>query len=85
MEGEGEGEGEGSLLSGQWKEKEKEKFICLVANGRRKRRFFATYSNFSPKQLYLNLHFYPLTFRFYFTMVLGHYFPIPFLSLANKL
>jgi hypothetical protein len=26
-----------------------------------------------------------LTFRFYFTMVLGHYFPIPFLSLANKL
>jgi hypothetical protein len=29
----------------------------LVANGRRRRRFFATYSHFPPKQLYLNLHF----------------------------
>ncbi len=38
-----EGEGEGSLLGGQWKEKEKEKVLCLVANGRKrkKRRFFA--------------------------------------------
>jgi hypothetical protein len=34
-----EGEGEDSLLGGQWKEKEK--FICLVVNGRRRRRFFA--------------------------------------------
>jgi hypothetical protein len=48
-----EGEGEGSLLGGQWKEKEK--VLCLVANGRRRRRFFTTYSHFSPKQLYLNL------------------------------
>ncbi len=32
-----EGEGEGSLLCGQWKEKEK--VLCLVANGKRKRRF----------------------------------------------
>jgi hypothetical protein len=50
-----EGEGEGSSLGGQWKEKGK--VLCLVANGRKRRRFFATYSHFSPKQLYLNLHF----------------------------
>ncbi len=42
-------------LGGQWKEKEK--VIDLVANGRRRKRFLATYSHFSPKQLYLNLHF----------------------------
>jgi hypothetical protein len=55
MEGEGEGsfawwsmegEGEGSLLGGQWKEKEK--VLCLVANGRRRRRFLSTYSHFPP-------------------------------------
>ncbi len=33
-----EGEGKGSLLGGQWKEKEK--VLCLVANGRKRRRFF---------------------------------------------
>jgi hypothetical protein len=34
-----EGEGEGSLLGGQWKVKEK--VLCLVTNGRTRRRFFA--------------------------------------------
>jgi len=34
-----EGEGEGSLFNGQWKEKEK--VICLMANGRKRRRLFA--------------------------------------------
>jgi hypothetical protein len=34
-----EGEGKGYLLGGQWKGKEK--VICVVANGRRRRRFFA--------------------------------------------
>jgi hypothetical protein len=34
-----EGEGECSLLGGQWKEKEN--VLCLVANGRRRRMFFA--------------------------------------------
>ncbi len=34
-----EGEGEGSLVGGQWKEKEK--VLCLVAKGRRRKRFFA--------------------------------------------
>jgi hypothetical protein len=34
-----EGEGEGYLFNGQWKEKEK--VLCLVANGRRRRRFCA--------------------------------------------
>jgi hypothetical protein len=32
------GEGEGSLLGDQWKEKEK--VLCLVTNGRRRRRFY---------------------------------------------
>jgi len=50
-----EGEGEGSLFGGQWKEKEK--VLCSVVNGRRRRRFFSTYSHFPPKQFYLNLHF----------------------------
>ncbi len=34
-----EGKGKVSLLGGQWKEKEK--FLCLVANGRKRRSFFA--------------------------------------------
>jgi hypothetical protein len=34
-----EGEGKGSFLDGQWKEKEK--VLCLVANGRKRKRFFA--------------------------------------------
>ncbi len=88
-----EGEGEGSLLGVQWKEKEK--VLCLVANGRRRRRFFAwwpmegeregsfsTSSHFPPKQLYLDLRFFPLTLRFYFTMVIGYYLRIPSLFLG---
>ncbi len=50
-----EGEGKSSLLGGQWKEKEK--VLYLVANGRRRRRFFSTSSHFPPKQLHLDLHF----------------------------
>jgi len=50
-----EGEGKGFLLGGQWKEKEK--VLYLVANGRRRRRFFSTSSHFPPKQLHLDLHF----------------------------
>jgi hypothetical protein len=42
-------------LGGQWKEKEK--VICLVTNGRRRRRLFSTFSHFPPKQLHLDLHF----------------------------
>ncbi len=52
-----EGEGEGSWLGGQWKEKEK--VLGLVANGRRRRRFFSTSSHFSLKQLTLTSIFYP--------------------------
>ncbi len=37
--GQMEGEEEGSLFGGQWKEKKK--VPCLVANGRRRRRFLA--------------------------------------------
>jgi hypothetical protein len=50
----------------------------LVANGRRGRRFFFTSSHFPPKQLYLDLHFFPLILRFYFTMVLGRHLCIFF-------
>ncbi len=51
------------------------KFPCLVGNGRRRRRrrFFFTSFHFPPKQFYLDLRFFPLILRFYFTMVLGHY------------
>jgi hypothetical protein len=35
----------------------------------------------SPQQFYLNLQFFPLTLRFYFTMVLGCYSRISFLFL----
>jgi hypothetical protein len=34
-----EEEGESSLLGGQWKEKEK--VLCSVANGRKRKKFFA--------------------------------------------
>jgi hypothetical protein len=46
------------LLGGQWKVKEKQLF---------------TSSHFPPNKFYLNLQFFPLTLRFYFTMVLGHF------------
>ncbi len=70
-------------LGGQWKEKEK--VLCLVANERWRRRFFAwwpmegegkilfTSFHFLPNQFHLNLQFFPLTLKFYFTMVLGRY------------
>jgi hypothetical protein len=41
-----EGEGKGAWFGGQWKEKEK--VLGLVANGRRRRRFFSTSSTFPP-------------------------------------
>jgi hypothetical protein len=74
-----EGEGEGAWLGGQWKEKEK--VLRLMANGRRRRRFFSTSSTFPPKQLYLNLHSLSFTLKFYFTLVLGHYLRPPFVFL----
>jgi hypothetical protein len=71
MEGEGEGshawgsmEGEGEGSNAWW-----------PMEGERKILF--TSSHFSPNQFYLNFQFFPLTLRFYFTMVLGctHAFP----------
>jgi hypothetical protein len=38
-----------------------------------------------PTNFYLNLQFSPLTLRFYFTMVQGHYSRISFLPLIYKL
>jgi hypothetical protein len=64
------------MLGGQWKEKEKVPMLggqwkvpSLVVNGRK---IIFTSSHFPPNQIYLNLQFFPLTLRFYFTMVLGH-------------
>jgi hypothetical protein len=62
-----EREGEGSWLGGQWKEKEKVLFYLF---------------HFSPKQLYLNLHFLSFTLKFYFALVLGHYLHPPFVFLG---
>jgi hypothetical protein len=74
-----EGEVEGFLLGDQWKEK----VLCLVANGRRKRRFFSTYSHFPPKQLYLNLHFLSFDIKVLFYHGLRPLFThsLPFLGL----
>jgi hypothetical protein len=66
------------------------RFPCLEANGM----FQAWWPmegegeipfHFPPNQFYLNLQFFPLTLRFYFTMVLGYYSRISFLSLIYKL
>jgi hypothetical protein len=61
------GKGEGFWLGGQWKEEEK--VLSYVFH-------------FSPKQLYLNLHFLSFTLRFYFALVLGHYLRPPFVFLG---
>ncbi len=42
------------------------RFSCSNANGGRRRRFFFTFSHFSPKQLYLDLRLFPFILRFYF-------------------
>jgi hypothetical protein len=55
-----------SKLGGQWKVKEKHLF---------------TFCHFPPNKIYLNLQFFPLTLRFYFTMVLGRYSCIYFFFL----
>jgi hypothetical protein len=44
--------------------------------------FFSTSSHFPPNQLYLDLRFFPLKLKFYFTMVLGRYLRIPSLFLS---
>jgi hypothetical protein len=80
--------GEGrSMFGGQWK------VPCLVANG-----MFQDWwpmecegetpfhlFHFPPNNLYPNLQFFPLTLRFYFTMVLSRYsrLPFPFLRSIN--
>ncbi len=63
-----EGEGEGSLFGGQWKEKEKVIFHLFPL---------------SPQSTLLRpSYFFPLTLRFYFTMVLGRYLHISSLFLG---
>jgi hypothetical protein len=41
-----------------------------------------TSSYFLPNQFYLNLQFFPLTLRFYFTVVLGRYLHVSSLFLG---
>jgi hypothetical protein len=77
-----EGEGKGAWLGGQWKEKEKEKVLGLVANGRTRRRFFSTSSTFPPSNLLKPSFFLSFTLRFYFALVLGHYLRPPFVFLG---
>ncbi len=60
----------------------KRRFLCLKANGRKRRRFYFTSFHFPPKQPYLDLRFFPLILRFYFTMVLGCYLCISSLFLG---
>jgi hypothetical protein len=60
------GQWNASMFGGQWKVKEKPLF---------------TSSHFPPNKFYLNLQFFPLTLRFYFTMVLGRYSHISFIFL----
>jgi hypothetical protein len=54
----------------------------LVANGRKRRRFFLNSSHFPPNQLYFDLHFFSFDIDVYFTMVLSHYLCISFLFLG---
>jgi hypothetical protein len=49
------------------------------------RKILFTSSHFPPNQFYLNFQFFPLTLRFYFTKVLGHYSRVSFFSLIYKL
>jgi hypothetical protein len=79
MDGEGKGshawwpmEGEGKGSHAWWPMVGEKKIIF-------------TSPHFPPNQIYLNLQFFPLTLRFYFTMVLGHYSRVSFLSLIYKL
>jgi hypothetical protein len=51
-----EGEGKIPMFGGQWKEKEK--FPCLVANGRRRKRLFFTSSHFPPQATLLKPSFF---------------------------
>jgi hypothetical protein len=59
-----------SKLGGQWKVKEKHLFISYI---------------FPPTTFTQTFNFFPLTLRFYFTMVLSRYsrLPFPFLRSIN--
>ncbi len=61
------------MLSGQWN--------VPMEGGQWnvKEKHFFTSSHFPPNKFYLNLQFFPLTLKFYFTMVLGRYSRISFL------
>ncbi len=72
-------------LGGQWKEKEKESesrskaWWPMEGEGEGS---FLPLPTFPPSNFTWTFIFYPLTSRFYFTMVLGHYLHILFLFLS---
>jgi hypothetical protein len=55
------------------------RFHYLVGNGRRRNNTFSPLPTF-PQQILLKPSIFPSTLRSYFTMVLGWYLRIPFLS-----
>jgi hypothetical protein len=59
------------------------KVASLVTHGKWRKNTFSPFHLFplSPQQFYLNLQFFPLTLRFYFTMVLGRYSRVSFFFL----
>ncbi len=78
-----EGEGEGSHARGSMEGEGEGSHAWWPMEGERKILF--TSSHFPPNQFYLNFQFFPLTLRFYFTKVLGHYSRVSFFSLIYKL
>jgi hypothetical protein len=56
------------------------RFHYLVANGRKRKAPFHLFP-LSPQPILLKPSFFPFILRFYFTMVLGYYLHLSFLSL----
>ncbi len=68
------------MLGGQWKENEK--VLMLGGQWKGKEKVLFHLFPLSPQATYLDLRFFPLILRFYFTMVLGHYLRLFSLSLG---
>jgi hypothetical protein len=80
------------MLGGQWnvpslvangRRRRRRRFFCLVANGRGREKVLFHLFPLSPQATLLRpSFFFPLTLRFYFTMVLGRYLCISSLFLS---
>jgi hypothetical protein len=78
-----EGEREGSHAWWPMEGEREGSHIWWPMEGEKKNHFHLF--SLSPQPIYLNFQFFPLTLSFYFTMVLGHYSRVSFLSLIYKL